>query len=122
MINMYDAFSGDTTTPVQYFKKLDGYYDGDNHWVDEGFEEPTIINVTPMPFGDRDAGIAGIELKAKTTGERIPAFMKFTGVYELQINDRITIYGLTYKLIKRMRHTSAGFNIMIGATIPEDSR
>ena len=122
MINMYDAFSGDTTTPVQYFKKRSGYYDEDNHWVDEGFEDPIVINVTPMPFGDRDAGIAGIELKAKTTGERTPAFMKFTGRSELQLNDRIQIYGLTYKLVKHLRHTAAGFNIVIGTTILEDSK
>lgn len=121
MISLYDAFSGDTTVPVQYFKRIAGSYDSDNHWVDEGYEAPTVINVTPMPFGDRDAGIAGIELKAKTTGERTPAFMKFTGRAELQINDRITVYGLTYKLVKHMRHTASGFNIMIGATILEDS-
>jgi hypothetical protein len=48
--------------------------------------------------------------------------MKFTGRSELQLNDRIQIYGLTYKLVKHLRHTASGFNIMIGTTILEDSR
>ena len=122
MINMFDAFSGDTTVPVRYFKKSDGYFDDDNHWVNEGYEDPIIIAVTPMPFGDRDAGIAGIELKAKTTGEREPAFMKFTGRTQIFINDRIEIYGDTYKMLKKMKHKAAGFCIMIGATIQEESR
>lgn len=121
MINLYDAFSGDTTAPVRFYKKLGGYWDEDNHWVDEGFEEPIVINATPMPFGDRDAGIAGIELKAKTTGERTPAFMKFTTRTEITIGDRMELYGLTYKLVKEIKHKASGFYIMIGSTILEDS-
>ncbi len=122
MISMFDAFAGETTTPVRYFKKRDGYYDEDNHWVTEGFDDPIVISVTPMPFGDKDAGIAGIELKAKTTGERTPAFMKFTGITELRLNDRIEIYGETYKMLKELKHKASGFYIMIGATILKDAR
>ena len=121
MINMFDAFSGDTTTLVRFHKRLGGYWDEDNHWVDEGFEEPIVISATPMPFGDRDAGIAGIELKAKTTGERTPAFMKFTTRTKLSLNDRVEVYGLTYKLVKELVHQASGFYIMIGSTILEDS-
>ena len=118
---MVDAFSGDTTTPVRYFKKLEGSYDEDNSWVGGGFAPPEIISVTPMPFGDREAGIAGQELKAKSTGERVPAFMKFTGTRMLDLNDRIELYGLTYKIVKHLRHTAAGFNAVVGSTILEDS-
>ena len=122
MISMWDAFSGDTTIPVQLSTLIDGAYDDDNHWISGGYAAPIVINVTPIPFGDRDAGIAGIELKAKTTGERRPAFMKFTGRTELNLKDRITVYGKTYKIVKKLDYTGAGFYACIGSTILEDSR
>lgn len=121
MISMHDAFTGDTTIPVRYFKSLSGYYDEDNHWVDEGFEDPVIIHATPIPYGDRQAGISGTELKAKTTGERQPAFMKFTTTFELELNDRVESYGLTYKIMKKGDYTGAGFYKCIGTTILEDT-
>lgn len=121
MISLHDAFTGDTTTAVRYHKKKEGFYDEDNHWVPEGFEDAVVISVTPMPFGDKDAGIAGIELKAKTTGERTPAYMKFTGITPININDRIELYGDTYKIVKRLKHRASGFSIVVGATILEDS-
>lgn len=117
MINLFDAFGGDTTTPVRYHKRIVGHYDDDNHWIAAGYEDPAVISVTPMPFGDRDAGIAGIELKAKTTGERTPAFMKFTGRTPMKVNDKVEVYGDTYKLLKELKHEASGFYIMIGATV-----
>ena len=121
MINMWDAFSGDTTTLVRYFKKRDGYYDEDNYWITEGFDEAIPLSVTPIPFGDMEAGIAGIELKPKTTGERTPAFMMFTGKTELSINDRIEVYGETYKMLKKLKNSIYGFHTMIGSFILEDA-
>lgn len=121
MINLSDAFSSDTTAAVRYYKLLEGAYDDDNYWVAGGYEDPIEILATPMPFGDRDAGIAGIELKARTTGERKPAFMKFTTIEKININDRMEVYGITYKIVKHLKHRASGFNIVVGSTILEDS-
>jgi hypothetical protein len=122
MISMYDAFTGDTTVPCSIQVLVAGSYDDDNHFVEGGFADAVVLNYTVMPFGDRVSGTSGQELKAKTGGERTPAFMKFTGTTELNINDRLTVYGLTYKVVRKLDYAGAGFWSCVGTTIKEDSR
>lgn len=122
MINMYDAFSGETTIPVKWESLSTGYWDEDNYWVEGGHSEPVIISCTVTPFGDRESGTTGEALVAKSTGERNPEFMQFTGMTELQVNDLLTVYGKTFKVIRKLNYKGAGFFTCIGTTIKEDSR
>jgi len=118
MLNMHQAFSSQTTTEVQLYKYVEGYWDEDNQWQDGGkYEAPVEITATPIPIGERQTGTHGENLSPDLTGERIPASMKFTSQTELHLKDVIAYSGINYKMSRKGNYSAAGFWTNVGITL-----
>ena len=117
MISVRRAFTGHTTTPVLFQKRLEGGYDKDNVWREGEFSKPHTIHVTPLPYGNREDGILGDQLKPTITGERTPSYMQIHSPTEIAINSYLTIYGQVYKIIRKGNYTAAGYWSTLGEGI-----
>ncbi|MFZ4217058.1 hypothetical protein ACEV6Q_04230 [Enterobacter ludwigii] len=117
MINQRRAFNRHTTTKAYLEVWQPGRYDERNRYVDESYSPSTPIAVTPIPFGDRDEGIAGKQLKATEIGERQPAFMQFHSRTEMPMKSIITIYGVRYKVVQINEYAAAGFHKVVATRV-----
>lgn len=117
MINQKRAFNRHTTTGAYMQVWYEGYYDENNFYVNEHYSPARRIAVTPIPFGDRDDGTTGKQLKATPYGERQPAFMQFHSITEMPMKSIISIYGVKYKVVQVDEYAAAGFHKVIASRI-----
>lgn len=117
MINQRRAFNRHTTAKATIQIWYPGYYDERNRYVGEHYAPAADIYVTPIPFGDRDAGTTGKQLKATEIGERQPAFMQFHSSKEMPMKSVINIYGYPYKVTQIDEYRAAGFHKVIAARV-----
>ena len=107
-----------TGTTVILSRLLEGAYDENNRWVEGGYSAPRNILATPIPksVGDQSA-VSGERLDATLVGERKPSHMRFTTKIPIHINDLITVYDTTYKIIHKSSFEAAGHFGTVGAKL-----
>lgn len=117
MINQGKAFNRFTTAKHLLEVYLEGFYDNKNNWVPAGYETPVAFDCTPLPYGDRDSGVSGQQLKATEVGERQPAFMQVHSRTEMPMKSLLTLgrYKLKYKVMEVSDLSDAGFYRVIAA-------
>lgn len=115
LINQRKAFNRYTTAKHTIELYVQGYFDDDNVWIKSDLEPPKPIRCTPIPFGDRDSGTNGQQLKATDIGERQPAFMRIHSRTPMPMKSVLTIYGIRYKVIQIGDYTDAGFYAVVAA-------
>lgn len=117
MINQRRAFNRYTTTNVLFAEPIGGYWDADNQWVVNAMGPVVSIKATPIPYGNRDEGVFGEQLKANPELERIPAFMGFHSTHILPINSLVCVYGTTYLITQHGHYDDMGFSKVIGSKV-----
>lgn len=117
MISVRRAFNRHTTTEVLHSIRVAGTWDINNQWVEGTLNAPTKILATPIPQGDKDAGVFGEQMQAHKIGEREPSFMKFHSRVKIEVNELLTVYNTTYKVIRVGNYDAAGFRSVVGAKI-----
>lgn len=121
MINQRQAFNRYTTASKTLEVYIDGHYDNLNNWVGESFAPPVKIACTPLPYGDRDSGVTGQQLKPTEIGERYPAFMEVHSRMEMPMKSRLTLgkHQVKYKVMEVSDISDAGFFRIICAKVLE---
>lgn len=109
MINQSLAFNQYTTATHFLEIYIPGYYDTDNNWVGDSWTPPVPFSCTPIPYGDRDSGTNGQQLKATEIGERQPAFMQVHSTIDMPMKSYLTIHNVRYKVTSVGDLTDAGF-------------
>ena len=120
MINVRRAINRYTSARVLYQDISGGAYDEDNLWVEGTIGLPVPIMATPRPYGDRDSGTYGEKLSPTSMGERSPSYMLFHVKRELAINSFITVYGSTYKIVRRGNYSAGGYSDWVGEKLTPD--
>lgn len=117
MINQRRAFNRYTTTSVLFAEPIGGYWDADNQWIVNAMGPVIKINATPLPYGNREEGVFGEQLKANPELERIPAFMGFHSTHAIPIKSLLAVYGTTYLVLQHGHYEAAGFQKVIAAKV-----
>ena len=118
MINQRRAFNRYTTVDnVLFAAPIGGYWDANNQWVVNAMGPVIKIRATPLPYGNREEGVFGEQLKANPELERIPAFMGFHTTHDVPIRSLLCIYDTTYIVLQHGHYEAAGFQKLIGAKV-----
>lgn len=117
MINQRRAFNRYTTTDVLFAEPIGGYWDADNQWVVNAMGPVIKITATPLPYGNREEGVFGEQLKANPELERIPAFMGFHSTHSIPIRSLLSVYDTTYMVLQHGHYEAAGFQKVIAAKV-----
>jgi len=121
MINSRKAFNRFTTKRHLLEIYQAGSYDNLNNWVDDSWLTPVNINCTALPYGDRDSGVSGQQLKSTDVGERYPAFMQVYSRTEMPMKSILTLgkNSVRYKVMEVSDISDSGFYRIIGAKVLE---
>jgi len=121
MINVSRAFNRHTTSKAYIQVEAEGHYDDDNLWVSGELSAPRPIMVTPRPYGDRDSGTYGERLEAGQIGERKPSFILIhtKATFDLGVNNFFSIYGSTYKVIRKGDYSGGGYYDWVGERVKD---
>ncbi|MBG6242985.1 MAG: hypothetical protein EKE20_14705 [Candidatus Symbiopectobacterium sp. Dall1.0] len=114
MMNLRRAFNRHTTSSKPTIEiYVEGHYDDRNMWVDDSWKPPVKLMCTPIPFGDREDGVSGQQLKATPVGERLPAYIQIHSRQPMPMKSYINCYGIRYKVIQVGEYDYAGFHKVI---------
>lgn len=121
MINQKQAFNRFTTAKHTLEVYVEGHYDNLNNWVADSWLPPVPIACTALPYGDRDSGVSGQQLKATDVGERQPEFQQIYSRTEMPMKSILTL-GKSRRRLKVMEVSDisdAGFYRVIAAKLLE---
>ena len=121
MINQKQAFNRFTTAKHTLEVYVEGHYDNLNNWVADSWLPPIPIACTALPYGDRDSGVSGQQLKATDVGERQPEFQQIHSRTEMPMKSILTL-GKSRRRLKVMEVSDisdAGFYRVIAAKLLE---
>lgn len=121
MMNQKQAFNRFTTAKHLLEVYQEGHYDDLNNWVGDTYLPATPISCTPVPYGDRDSGVSGQQLKPTEVGERYPAFMEIHSRIEMPMKSLLTLgkHKVVYKVMEVGDLSDAGFFRVIAAKVLE---
>lgn len=114
MISLRRAFTNLTTAKAVLQLISAGHWNENNQWIPGGVSSSKLINVTPLPAGDKSDSTFGEALQARPELERKPTHMKFLSTTVMPINSLLQFNGGNFKIIRNGDYTKAGFNSVIG--------